>query len=195
MHRKVFTAALTSTATDAELAAATVAAREEFLRSGRAASFSSKHLARQATVGGTTRHELVPGPMGPRTLTATEAAAAMAVAAVDDSDGGVAASPAHVGSADGGTAWKGACSSSSSSSVMQQQEQQQRQMSGRQSSSHDGVLVGPVGSGIVVDDMDGLEDLITDLDLLLPGGVSDTDSLSEMGSPEPSKRPQQHASH
>jgi hypothetical protein len=194
MHRKVFTAALSSTATDAELAAATVAAREEFLRSGRAASFSSKHLARQATVGGTTRHELAPGPMGPRTLAATEAAAAMAVAAVDGSDGGVAASPAHVGSADGGTAWKGACSSSSSSSsVMHQQEQQQRQMSGRQSSSHDGVLVGPVGSGIVVDDMDGLEDLITDLDLLLPGGVSDTDSLSEMGSPEPSKRLQQHA--
>jgi hypothetical protein len=193
MHRKVFAAALSSTATDAELAAATVAAREEFLRNGRAASFSSKHLARQATVGGTTRHELVPGPMGPRTLAATEAAAAMAVAAVDGSNGDVAGSPGHVGSADGGSAAEGAGSSSSSSVT---QKQQQRQLSGRQSSSHDGVLVGPVGSGIVVDDLDGLEDLITDLDLLLPGGVSDSDSLSEVGSPEPSgQQQQQRTSH
>jgi hypothetical protein len=36
--------------------------------------------------------------------------------------------------------------------------------------------VGPAGSGIVVDELDALEDLLTDLDLLLPGGTSCTDA-------------------
>lgn len=192
MHRKVFAAALSSAVTDAELSAAAAAAREEFARSGRAASFSSKHLARQATAGGTMRHELVPGPMGPRTLSATEAAAAMAVAAVDSGrgvQGGEGAAAAAGGS--GEQAGEAAEAAGGSSSAAQQQ------LSGRLSSTHDtGVLVGPLasGSGIAVDDMDSLEDLITDLDLLLPGGASDTDSLGSMGSPgpcEPERKPEQ----
>lgn len=176
MHRKVFAAALSSAATDAELLAAAAAAREEFARSGRAASFSSKHLTRQATAGGTTRHELAPGPMGPRTLSATEAAAAMAVAAVDGR--GTQGEGAAVAS--GGEEEEAAANGGSSSAA--------QQLSGRLSSTHDTVLVGPLasGSGIAVDEMDSLEDLISDLDLLLPGGASDTDSLGEsMGSPGP----------
>lgn len=199
MHRKVFAAALSSTATDAELAAATAAAREEFVRSGRAASFSSKHLSRQATVGGTLRHELLPGPMGPKTLAATEAAAAMAVAAVDGTEadvattsGGASSTTGTVSAVDGAIGVAGhragdAVGSSSSGATTQQQQQQQ--LSGRLSSTHDAVLVGPVGSGIVVDELDALEDLITDLDLLLPGGASDTDSMSERGSPGPAGQP------
>ena len=190
MHRKVFAAALSSTATDAELQAATAAAREEFVRSGRAASFSSKHLSRQTTVGGTQRHELVPGPMGPRTLAATEAAAAYAVATVDGEDTGEAGTTAANSAGD-------AAAGSSSSSAAQQVQgegqdsgfgssQQQQQLSGRLSSSHDAVLVGPASSGIVVDELDALEDLITDLDLLLPGGTSETDC--DLGSPEPQQQ-------
>jgi hypothetical protein len=42
------------------------------------------------------------------------------------------------------------------------------------SSTHDGVLVGPAGgSAGLVDELDALEDLITDLDLLLPGASVD----------------------
>lgn len=181
MHRKVFAAALSSAATDAELSAAAAAAREEFARSGRAASFSSKHLTRQATAGGTTRHELAPGPMGPRTLSATEAAAAMAVAAVDSR----------------GTQGEGAAAASSGEQRAGEEEAPggggssaaQQQLSGRLSLAHDtAILVGPLasGSGIAVDEMDSLEELISDLDLLLPGGASDTGSLGEsMGSPGP----------
>lgn len=195
VHRKVFAAALCGTATDAELAAATAAAREEFIRSGRAASFSSKHLSRQATVGGTLRHELVPGPMGPQTQAATEAAAAAVdgtEADVAGSSGGASSSSANTVSAvDGGSggasAGQGAGDAIGSSTSTTTQQQQQ--LSGRLSSTHDAVLVGPVGSGIVVDELDALEDLITDLDLLLPGGASDTDSMSERGSPEPAGQP------
>jgi hypothetical protein len=174
MHRKVFDAALSSAATDAELQAATAAAREEFVRSGRAASFSSKHLSRQSTLGGTTRHELVPGPMGPKTLAATEAAADSAVAADDGTQPGADASTSSSQEQQGapGGADEGPGSSASGSSS----QQQQRQPSARTSLSQDGVLVGPTGSGIPVDD---LEDLITDLDLLLPGGVMDSEDSED----------------
>lgn len=194
MHRKVFAAALDSAATDAELQAAAAAAREEFARSGRVASFSSKHLSRQTTVGGTQRHELVPGPLGPRTLAATEAAAAFAVAAVDGAnieavssavaadDGAASSSSSTAQQPQGEAGMSGAGEASSS-------QQKQQQLSGRLSSSHDAVLVGPPSSGIVVDELDALEDLITDLDLLLPGGASETDS--ELGSPEPTAPPTQ----
>jgi hypothetical protein len=37
-----------------------------------------------------------------------------------------------------------------------------------------------------VDELDALEDLITDLDLLLPGGTPETDS--DLGSPEPQQQ-------
>lgn len=177
MHRKVFDAALSSAATDTELQAATAAAREEFIRSGRAASFSSKHLSRQATLGGTTRHELVPGPMGPKTLAATEAAAYGAADTAESMQPGAdGASSSGVSLGEQGLA-SGADDVGSGSAVSgsssQQQQQQQRQASARTSLSQDGVLVGLAGSGIPVDD---LEDLITDLDLLLPGGVMDSDT-------------------
>lgn len=193
-HRKVFTAALESAATDSELQAAAVAAREEFARSGRAASFSSKHLARQATLGGTTRHELLPGPMGPRTQAATEAAAAMAYEAVHGSSADVTFSESS-SSAEGTSMQEGSSSAAahsrhaSTDSSSQQQQQQQRQLSGRPSSMPDAVLVGPASSGIVVDELDALEDLLTDLDLLLPGGASETDS--DMESPVPAASQQQ----
>jgi len=193
-HRKVFSAALESAATDSELQAAAVAAREEFARSGRAASFSSKHLARQATLGGTTRHELLPGPMGPKTQAATEAAASMACEAVGSSGADVT-SPESSSSAEGTRMQEGSVSAAAhsrhaSTDSSSQQQQQQRQLSGRPSSMPDAVLVGPATSGIVVDELDALEDLLTDLDLLLPGGASETDS--DMDSPVPVASQQQN---
>jgi hypothetical protein len=112
----------------------------------------------------------------------------MAVAAVDGGRGAQggegAAAAAEQQAGEEAEAADGASSSSAA------QQQQQQQLSDRLSSTHEtGVLVGPLasGSGIAVDDMDSLEDLITDLDLLLPGGASDdTDSLGQsMGSPGP----------
>jgi hypothetical protein len=85
MHRKVFAAALDpcTSVSDAELAAASAAARAEFSRSGRLASFSAKHLSRQVSAGsGAPRLELVPGPMGPRGQEASLEAERAAAAAV-----------------------------------------------------------------------------------------------------------------
>lgn len=70
-HRQVFADALNSPATEAELKSAAAAVAAEASRLGRFSSFSDRRLAKQDTPG--TRHELVPGVLGPRTAAAAAA--------------------------------------------------------------------------------------------------------------------------